>query len=122
LSITKARKAKNDKYFAKLISDSKHGILRRDEWLKRLMQDGGRLEVEEVPDDAKRRKCAKMLMIMNRQWLPLGNENHPQTIRFRQIERDTFEAVKNEYRIVRAGENGVFNVLTKTEFEYASGL
>ena len=116
MSISKAAAAKAAKHLSKLVR--RDGVVKtRKEWIDHFCETGCRVVVAEVPDTAKRKRAASQVMVMKRGWVPWGNEKHPETIRFRQLERDAFEATKPEYRVFI--DETTFYVLSKTEYDYS---
>lgn len=115
MSISKAAAAKAAKHLSKLVR--RDGVVKtRKEWIDHFCETGCRFVVIDVPDIAKCKRAAKQLMVMKRGWVPTGNEKHPETIRFRQLERDAFQATKPEYRLFI--DETTFYVLSKTEYDY----
>jgi hypothetical protein len=114
-----ARTAKAEKHLEKL-HRYEGQIMTYARLIDSLKAKGGTAEIVQVTDAAKRKRAAISFVIMRRGWIPTGNEKHPETIRYRQLERDTFEATKPEYRLSTGDGDGTFITLTKTAYDYAT--
>jgi hypothetical protein len=119
-----ARQARSDKALAQLIRTSAYGITTKKERIERAIADGNRLEIVEVRDEARERAIEReMKSMMGNGWgVPTGNECHPITIKYNKLKAELVAGPKTiEYRMYPANEE-YWNVLSKTEFDYAQQL
>lgn len=123
LQTMKDAKAKN--HLDTLIRTSQYGICTRGQRLQQAIAEGSTLEAATVRDEARERKIQRELDAMRGRdgWgVPTGNECHPITIKFNALKKELADGpTTTEYRLHRPhGE--YWNVITKTEYEYALGL
>lgn len=121
----KARNVKAANHLAQLVSTSAYGICTRAQRLEQAIADGCKLEVATVRDEARERKIEREIQALKGRdgWgIPTGNECHPKTIQFRKLQAELAAGPMTiEYRLHRP--NGEWwNVLTKTEYEYARNI
>lgn len=123
-TITKAQEARVEKFLTTLIRTSAYGICTRAERLDQALADGAKVEAINVRNEARERKIERELVQMKGRdgWgVPMGNDRHPKTIQYRALQTELADGPKMvEYRLHRPDEE-YWNVITKTEFEYASG-
>lgn len=127
--IDKARAVAYEKRIEKVLGTliRSGGIVRtRKELIEFELANGGRLEIVQVKDESAVKKAEDSIRIMNRGWVPTGNPNHPETIRYNELKA----IVANpptipDYRMVKPDlEHGgeFYRVLTKIEYVYATQL
>ena len=105
----------------KKFRDNNGKVWSRREWIKNEVENNGAKAVEnEVPDEAARKKAADEVDRMNKGWVPIGNENHPETIRYRELQKRAKSATKKEYTLNYG--DGRDRVVTKIEYDYAKHL
>ncbi len=126
-SIDKARAVANKNRIEKVLQTliRSGGVVRtRKELIDFELANGGRIEIVQIKDESAVAKAEDSIRYMNRGWVPTGNPNHPETIRYNELK----EIVKNpptipEYRMIKrdlefGGE--CWRVLTKIEYDYAT--
>lgn len=116
-----ARNAKTEKFLNTLIRTSAYGICTRSQRLDQARADGAKLEAVEVRDEARERAIERELksMMGNGFGAPTGNERHPITIKYNKLKAELANGpTLIEYRLHRP-DGEYWNVITKTEFEYA---
>lgn len=123
MSITAAQQAKAAKHLGQLIRTSQYGICTRAQRLDQALADGATLESAMVADEARERTIEREIAQLKGRdgWaIPTGNECHPKTIQWRKLlgELDG-KPTMMEYRLHRP-DGEYWNVLSKTEFEYAT--
>lgn len=125
LSVKLAAQGKADKHLSTLIRTSQYGICTRAQRLEQAMVDGSTLEAASVRDEARERKIEREIAQLKGRdgWgIPTGNESHPRTIQWRKLQAELAAGpMMIEYRLHRPDKE-YWNILTKTEFEYASSL
>jgi hypothetical protein len=124
-TLTNARQAKTDKFLTTLIRTSAYGICTRAQRLDQAIADGATIEAAQVRDEARERAIEREIQQLKGRdgWgIPTGNECHPKTIQLRKLQKELADGpMCVEYRLNRP-DGEYWNVITKTEFEYAKGL
>jgi hypothetical protein len=123
-NIALARTAKNEKFLSTLIRTSAYGICTRSQRLDQALADGAKLEAAEVRDEARERAIERELksMMGSGFGVPTGNVCHPITIKYNKLKAELANGPKMiEYRLHRP-DGDYWNVITKTEFEYAQSV
>jgi hypothetical protein len=128
-SLLAARQAKSDKHLSTLIRTTDYGVTTRRERIDRAMAAGGRLEVTRVFDEAREKVILREMESMrrgNNGWgVPSGNACHPVTIKFNTLKQELADRPTcDQYELHPNHADGDtwFNVLTKTEYDYALSL
>lgn len=121
MSIEKAQAARASKYLDTLVRYHGTIITRRQLIRDRILVDDYSVVDRPIPDDAARRKAERELESMRRQWLPLGNECHPVTIRYNKLLIQSRSATKQEYLLMAPDKNWMHD-LTKTGWVYAMSV
>lgn len=116
MSISNAQQAKKDKYLDSPIKYQGVVTTWRQVIRKRIIEDDWGASIVPVPDMTKRRNAAVLVEIMQRGWVPTGNELHPETIKYRQAQHDAKYARKADYMLT--GPDATLQI-TKTGYEYA---
>lgn len=122
MSITTAQQAKGEKFLATLIRSSAYGICTRAQRIDQALADGAKVEAVEVRDEARERAIEREIASLSgaRGWgVPTGNQSHPTTIKYNKLKKELVDGpTMIEYRLHRP-DGEYWNVITKTEFEYA---
>ena len=120
MPITAARLAKANAHLNTLVRSSAFGITTRKERIDKAIAQGCTIEVARVRDEARERAIERELQAMrgrNGWGVPTGNQCHPITIRFNALQEELKDGPMTvEYRLHFAD---YWNVLTKTEYDYA---
>jgi hypothetical protein len=120
MSITAARQAKADTHLSGHIRTTAYGVVTRKERLEKALANGARLELVMVRDEARERAIERELHQLRD--YPFGNECHPTTIKVKALKAElAAKPMTEEYRLMQSSiEDGEYwNVLTKTEYQYA---
>lgn len=122
-TLSAARIARTDKFLSTLIRTSAYGICTRAQRLDQAVADGATVKAVEVRDEARERAIEREIAQLKGRdgWgIPTGNECHPKTIKFNKLKKELADGPKMiEYRLNRP-DGEYWNVITKTEFEYAA--
>lgn len=119
--IKKAQAAAQEKRVADVldvdIRSAEFGVLTRRQLVEKEVDAGYTPVIEQVRDDAAVKKATERKAVMDKGWVPTGNERHPKTIEYRALQ----ETIKNpptkpEYRMMK-GER--YRMLTKIEYDHA---
>lgn len=116
--IAKAQQAKADKYLDQQVRYNGNVTTWREVIRKRILEDDWKAVIGRVPDHAKRSRAERTVQTMRRGWVPTGNENHPQTIKYRQALHDMEHATKETYRLENQ-QGDTLLAITKTGYEWA---
>lgn len=119
--IDKARRLAAEKRRAEVldvdIRSREFGITTRKGLIDKELEAGYTPAVEMVVDEAALQRAKDKKAVMDRGWVPTGNERHPKTIEYRELQRQIADPPKKpEYRMVK-GDG--WRVLTKIEYDYA---
>lgn len=115
----KVQKAKADKYLdeERWSETEQRKITRRQRIDERLAQ-GGKIDVKQIRDEARVRQIERELERMNKGWVPTGNPNHPETIKYNALKQELKNGPKEpSYRMVMP--DGDEYIINKTEYDYA---
>ncbi len=119
--IAKARAAKADVYLDGYIRTTAYGVTTRREWIIRALKQGDYIGVAQVRDTARENAITKQIDYMRKQWLPLGNEHHPETIKFNNLKKELADGPRiAEYRLYH--DDNSWSILRKTDYDFAVSL
>ena len=123
-NIQKAREKAQARREAKVldtqVNTREYGVVTRRDLVDRELADGYTPETVEVTDTAAVKKAEDTKALMDKRGnVPLGNPNHPETIRYRELQKTLMSPPKvPEYRMNKGDR---YRVLTKIEYDYAAG-
>lgn len=113
-----AQEARREATLSQDIRTATGEVMERRELVDKELSEGGKPEIVQVPDTAALNKAIERKKVMDRGWVPTGNEKHPATIEYRALQ----ETIKNpptrpEYRMQKTDDS--WRVLTKAEYDHA---
>jgi len=116
--LQRAREARANKVLdEQMMARSRGKVMTRRELVDAEIAEGATPLVQDVEDTAAVNRAVEQKKIMDRRIVPTGNPNHPETIRYRELEATIKNPPKKpEYRMVK---DGAWRVLTKSEYDYA---
>lgn len=116
----KAQAQREAKVLDTQVNTREYGVVTRRDLVDREMADGYTPETVEVTDTAAVKKAEDTKAQMDKRGnVPLGNPNHPETIRYRELQKTLMSPPKvPEYRMNKGDRH---RVLTKIEYDYAAG-
>lgn len=123
-NIQKAREKAQARREAKVldtqVNTREYGVVTRRDLVDRELADGYTPETVEVTDTAAVTKAEGTKALMDKRGdVPFGNPNHPETIRYRELQKTLMIPPKvPEYRMNKGDR---YRVLTKIEYDYAAG-
>lgn len=125
MRITLAQKARAEKHLSQYLHTSAWGICTRKQRIDQAIELNCKFEIALVKDESRERAIERELKLIQGRdgWgVPTGNQSHPTTIKYNSLRAELANGPKTmEYRLYVPGKD-YWNVLTKTEWEYAQSL